>query len=122
MGIREVNKAPGLFAARAYDDETKAADEGDDADYGRDVDVFGLLMLDLNRTHIDVFLFMLVGESAHGEADDAKHDQEDSNDSCCLHLARPFLSFESSAVGWSVLGMKELLCRGDLERLRISDD
>jgi hypothetical protein len=42
-------------------------------------------MGDLNRTEIDVCLLVRERDSARGISDDAKNDEQDSDDGGCLH-------------------------------------
>jgi hypothetical protein len=77
--------------ARAYDDERDPADDGDSAEDGRDGDGLLLLMLDLQRAHVNVLLLMGKGEAAHGEADDSKDNQKNSNYDCSFHVRSPVI-------------------------------
>lgn len=84
-----------LAAARACDDEHNASGQNKAAEDGRDGHGLFLLVRDLERAEIDIFFLVVEAEAAEGKADDAQHDEDDSDDCGRFHeglLRRSFFA------------------------------
>ena len=84
-------RSPAGFLAFCADyHQADASYERDRAQDGRDGDGFGLFVLDLQRPHADVFLFVGEAEASGDEADDAEDDEKNSNQRCCFQMRASF--------------------------------
>jgi len=85
---QECARGPGLSAASANDDQADAADEGDGAEDRGNGDGARLLVRDLERTEVDVLLFVGEAEASDGKTEDADDDQNEANDGGRFHVVK----------------------------------
>jgi hypothetical protein len=63
------------LAAHAHNDETYPANQCNRAEHRRDGNGFRLLVADLERTGVNIFLFVREGDAAQGKAYNADDDK-----------------------------------------------
>lgn len=83
--------ARGLAAFGSNDDERDASDQGDGAEDRGNGHGVRLLVRDLQRAKVDVFLFVGEAEATDGKSDDSDDDQDKANECGRFHRVKILL-------------------------------
>lgn len=89
-------KSRGLLTSDADGHQADATDQCEPAERRGNWDRLFLFMADLQRTQINVLLFVGEGKASERKANDGENDQESADDCCGFHIFRTFLLFARS--------------------------